>query len=199
MDDPPVVDLFAEDRAHEEFISALIRRLARQHAKDVDLRIRSARGGHGRVLAELKLYQQSIRRQLRPARMPAIVVVAVDANCDPFASAREKVRKALLDDFAPLAAIACPDPHVERWYLADPASFHCVVGIAPPVERRKCGRDRYKSILAQTIQRAGHPPTLGGIEFARELAQDMDFYRAGKREKSLKSFIAELNLRLAGL
>lgn len=36
---------------------------------------------------------------------------------------------------------------------------------------------------------AGYPPTLGGIEFAREIVQAMDLYRAKKTDRSLKHFI----------
>ena len=36
---------------------------------------------------------------------------------------------------------------------------------------------------------AGYPPTLGGIEFAREIVQVMDLFRAGKADRSLKHFI----------
>ncbi len=57
------VDLFAEDRAHEEFLRALIQRLAREETCELwNLRVRSARGGHGRALDELSNYLRMIRR-----------------------------------------------------------------------------------------------------------------------------------------
>ncbi len=94
-----------------------------------------------------------------------------------------------LNGFQDRTVIACPDPHVERWYLADPESFKEVIGVGPKVSRKKCERDYYKSILQQAILDAGHPPTLGGIEFAREIVENMDFYRARKGERSLNHFL----------
>lgn len=59
----------------------------------------------------------------------------------------------------------------------------------PKVGRKKCERHRYKTVLARAIVEAGHPPTLGGIEFAREIVEAMDLYRAGRAEASLKHFV----------
>jgi hypothetical protein len=94
---------------------------------------------------------------------------------------------------------ACPDPHVERWYLDDPDSFHKVVGYHPIVGREKCIRDHYKKLLADAVRQGGHPPTLGGIEFADELIANMDLYRAGQNDSSLKNFIDELRAKLKNI
>jgi predicted ATPase len=128
---------------------------------------------------------------LKEARTYPGEVVAIDANCDSFAAARGKVEDALLEEFRHRAIHACPDPHVERWYLADLEAFHLVVGITPRVPGRKCKRDLYKGILKKAVAEAGHPPTLGGIEFARELAEALDYFRAGKAEPGLKHFLEE--------
>lgn len=88
--------------------------------------------------------------------------------------------------------MACPDPHVERWYLADPESFKTVVGYRPTIAKKKCARDYYKEVLAKAVRKAGHPATLGGIEFAQELVDDMNLYRACKNERSLKAFVDDL-------
>lgn len=87
---------------------------------------------------------------------------------------------------------ACPDPHIERWYLADPQSFQTVVGTHPGGSRRKCARDPYKQLLASAVATAWHPATLGGIEFERELADEMDLFRAGKNDSSLRVFVRAL-------
>jgi hypothetical protein len=60
MISPLVIDLFAEDRAHEELLGPLIERLARENGRQAYVHVRSARGGHGRVIQELDLYQKSI-------------------------------------------------------------------------------------------------------------------------------------------
>ena len=53
MSSPLTVDLFAEDRAHEEFLKAMLARIATEQARKLTVRVRSARGGHPRVLEEL--------------------------------------------------------------------------------------------------------------------------------------------------
>lgn len=191
------VDLFAEDRAHEELLHALVRRLACEHAKNVVVRVRSARGGHPRAFGELRLFQKAVVRGYTTS--PAILVVCIDANCKPFAKANAEIRKAIVPALSHCAVVACPDPHVERWYLADPTSFEEVVGRWPHPGKRKCQRGLYKEILAKAVREGGNPPTLGGIEFAGEIVDRMDLFRAGKNEPSLKRFVAELSLRIKAL
>jgi hypothetical protein len=191
MSNPLTVDLFAEDRAHEQFLRAMLNRIAVEQERNLTVRVRSARGGHPRVLAELALYQTSVLKAPENLSMPDLVCVAIDANCKRWSRARRDIEKTIRSQFAHRAIIACPDPHIERWYLADPESFAQVVGVRPRVGTRKCERDRYKSILSKAIVDAGHPATLGGIEFAQELVAAMDVFRAGKAEASLKHFLDE--------
>jgi hypothetical protein len=72
-----------------------------------------------------------------------------------------------------------------------------VVGQCPNLRRRKCERDLYKNLLHKAVVENGHVSTLGGIEFAEELIEHMDFYRAGKNEPSLKAFLADFNASMA--
>jgi hypothetical protein len=191
MNEELVVDLFVEDRAHEEFISAIVRRIARNENRQIQLRVRAARGGYPRVLNELALYQRMVLRGLAAMSLPDVLVVAADANCQGLAAKRTAIRKRLKKPFKARTVLAVPDPHVERWYLSDRQAFKQVVGIEPPAERRKCERERYKRILAQAVREGGHPAILGGIEFAKELAQSMDFYRAGRAEPGFRQFVSD--------
>lgn len=195
MSDALTLDIFAEDRAHEAFLKPLIVRLARELGRDVTVRVRSARGGHGKAIAELRTYQHSIVQGIGGG-VPDILVAAIDANCAAFASKRNEIDGALLPEFEHTCVRACPDPHIERWYLADLQSFHEIVGMTPKVPASKCGRDFYKEILSRAVIDAGHPATLGGVEFAAELAEAMDLYRAGECESSLKHFVDELQGKL---
>ena len=197
MDEPIIeIDLFVEDRAHEAFLRAIIRRIARKTGKTAHMCMRSARGGHERAVSELKLYQRSMLKSRGLHRMPDLIFVAIDANCESFNAAKKEIAESIEAPFADRSVIACPDPHIERWYLADVRSFGRVVGRQPGTVRQKCARDVYKSLLTNTIIRAGHPPMLGGIEFAEELVNDMDFYRAGKAERSLQHFINDAVTRI---
>ncbi len=190
------LDLFAEDRAHEEFVRALLARLAREEGRAVRPQVRSARGGHGRALEELAAYQDSVLRGVAGLRMPDLLCVAIDANCKSCAVMTKTIRKAIRQEFQDRAIVVCPDPHIERRYLSDPASFSQVVGPAPPVGKRKCQRGIYKRILAQAVIDGGHPPTLGGVEFAAEIVAAMDLYRAAKNEPSLGRFLDAARRRL---
>ena len=201
MSDPITTDLFVEDRAHEEFLKAMINRIAKEEKKEVVIQVRSARGGHGRVLDELEIYQKAILQTKGSfLRMPDLLFIAIDANCSNFNDVRRDIERSLEARFRDRAIIACPDPHVERWYLADPESFRKVIGVGPKIGRRKCERDYYKGILSKAIIDSGNPPTLGGIEFARELVENMDFYRARKGERSFNHFLtaAIAGIRSAG-
>jgi hypothetical protein len=190
MSEPLVVDLFVEDRAHEEFLKPLLLRVAEEEGFQVDVRIRSARGGHGKAIQEFQTYQKLVQRGLLDA--PALVVVGIDGNCKPFAKKKREIEGATFRSLSSKVVAACPSPHVERWYLADPDSFFQVVGYRPALGKEKCARDHYRRLLASAVRAGGHPATLGGIEFARELVEAMDWYRACKNDQSLKAFLDEL-------
>lgn len=189
MPEAIVADLFVEDHAQEEFIGALVARVGRERGIDLELRVRCARGGRGRALSELRLYQAAIGKRFPGLSIPDALVVAIDANCKRFAKAREEIQDSLGSHLRHRTAIACPEPHIERWYLADPESFEQVVGFRPAPGRRKCERDLYKRILSRAVIQGRNVPMLGGIEFARELVDRMDLYRAGRAERSLKAFV----------
>lgn len=188
------VDIFVEDHAHEYFIRPLVTRVAREEDKVVDIQIRCAAGGHGRAIGELKKYLALLDKGI--LGLPELIVVGIDANC-----AKPPVkRREILDSASTLqrstVIAACPDPHIERWYMADAASFHRTVGSTPRVKKKKCERDYYKTALVNAIRSAGHPPTLSGLEFAEELAWAIDFYAAGKMDRSFSSFIDDLRSAL---
>ena len=198
MNDPAVIDIFAEDHAHEAFLRAVVKRLGFEKQKSLHIRVRNARGGHGRVLAELKLFQRSFLKQITQLdELPDLLIVAIDANCQRFSKASKEIAKFVELEFTDRTVIACPDPHIEKWYLADDISFCQVVGLEPRRLKTKCARDRYKSLLSETIRAAGHPSILGGIEFAEDLVNAMDFYRAGKNNPSLHAFIDDLKRQLS--
>ncbi len=196
MNSPTVVDLFVEDRAHESFVTALLARIAREEGVAVSPRIRTARGGHGRAIAEFRLYQSLVAKGALGLGHPDLLVVAIDGNCTTFARKRAEILHATMATFASNLVVACPDPHVERWFLADPESFLGVVGTPVVIGKRKCEREYYKDALAKAIRLAGHPPSLGGIEFAEELVTAMDLYRAGKADRSFKAFLDDLRGKL---
>lgn len=192
-----LLEIFAEDAAHEAFLVPFVRRLAGEQGVTFDVRVRSAVGGHGRAMSEFDLFQRTLTQ--RHLARPDLVVICIDANCKRYAQARREIETQTVPDLRECMVIACPDPHIERWYMADREGFASVVGSQPSIPRDKCARDVYKSLLASTISQNGLLAPLGGIEFASELIESMDLYRAGRNDKSLKAFTDDLRNALTRL
>ena len=192
MSEALLVEFFVEDNAHRELLVPLAERVAREEKIGLRCRVRNARGGHAGAMGSFKRYQILREKGVGGREAAALLVVAIDGNCSTFTEASRNIRRATRDAFVHMLVTACPDPHIERWYLADPQSFQDVVGFWPSVGPRKCVRNHYKDILTTAVASGGHPPTLGGIEFGRELVDAMDLFRAGKNDSSLKAFVEEL-------
>ncbi|MGQ0663770.1 MAG: hypothetical protein ACT4P2_09320 [Pseudomonadota bacterium] len=197
MPERRVVDLFAEDHAHEAFLRPLIGRIASDFGTAIKINVRSARGGHPRALGELDVFLESVATG--GIGMPDMLVVAIDTNCARPVSARNRIMTRIVPALRGTTVAACPDPHIERWFLADPGSFGAVVGCFPRIAKRKCVRDYYKEALVRGVRGGGNPSTLGGLEFAEELVQHMDLHRAGRNVPSLGHFIDDLKVSLRTL
>ena len=195
MSDPLVVDLFVEDLAHEVFVGALTNRIAREEQVALSVQARSARGGHPRALEEFGTYQALIEKGALANRTPDLIVVLIDGNCATSRKKRAEIQKATRPRLLDRLVAGCPNPHVERWFLADPDSFHRVVGYRPVVGREKCEREHYKRLLTDAIRKGSQPATLGGIELAAELVEAMNLYRAGRNDSSLRAFVGDLRSR----
>ena len=198
MSDVIRVELFVEDQAHEQFLVPLVERVGREENVVAHCRIRSARGGHGRATHEFKTYQDLWNRG-HLSDVPDLLVVSIDSNCQAFAQTRSEIESATRTEFRDLLVTACPNPHIERWFMADPDSFHAVVGHRPALGPEKYERGPYKNELKRAVEHGGHPQTLGGIEFALPLVTGMNLYRAGRTDSSLKAFVDELRAKLRGI
>jgi len=180
------VPVFAEDNAHEQFIRAMLRRLAVEIGVRLNVNVVSARGGQGQAISQFRLHQRALEKQ---QQLGGMLVVAIDANCRGWAETRTEIAGAIEEGLFIAHAIACPDPHIERWYLADPESLTERFGGTIMLPKKKCGRDVYKKLLRDWLTSAGEVVTLGGAEFAAEIVEVMDLYRACRDEPSLKSFV----------
>ena len=186
------VDVFAEDAAHEAFLAPVLRRALAEHRVAGRLRIITNKGGHGRVRDELRAYESAIAR----GASPDLVVVGIDGNCNGHRETTAELMNTLQPAVRERSVIACPDPHIERWYLADRVAFEAVVGSRAALPRQKCGRDLYKKLLEETVLASGHPAMLGGIEFADELVAEIDWYRLSKADGAFKAFWQDLQRQL---
>jgi len=92
-----------------------------------------------------------------------------------------------------------PDPHIERWYLADSRGLQQVLeaNTVPQVPAYKCERGRYKQALRDAIRQTGIIAPLGGLEYGSDIAETLDLYTVGKSDASFKHFVDELRAGLA--
>jgi hypothetical protein len=194
MDDRPRIDLYCEDSGHEQFSRALIHRLARDlKLPRPDIRTASGLGGHGRALKEFRLWQRAaVAGEGIGHEAPDLLVLLIDSNCSGWSQSRRHLEEAIDQRLFPRYAIGCPDPHVERWCLADPGAVQQVLGTSPPPDPGKCERNFYKTLLRKTIREAGQPILTTEMEYAPDLVDAMDLFRAGKNQASLRHFVDEL-------
>lgn len=186
----PRVHLYCEDTGHENFVRALVERMADECGTRALIETVSGRGGHGRAIAELRGWQR--RARAGGVLVPDLLVVVIDGNCAGWSEARRTVLEEIDGELFPRSVVGCPDPHIERWCIADPESFVEVIGRPPLPDPGKCERGVYKRLLRESIEASGQPIITNEMEFATELAAAMDLYRASKRLPALGHFVREL-------
>lgn len=194
MTEELTLDLIVEDRAQELFIRALIRRVSGEAQIRTRVHTRSARDGRPKVLRVLDTYEAIAADPNQAAA--DLIVVAVDSNSMSFAEARRDTRKHVSTRFDSRTIVGAPEPYIERWFLADPESFHEVIGATSVPRPRGSARTHYKEALVQAVRAGGHTPIWEGAEFAPDLVAAMDLYRAGKNVPSLKAFLDDLRSAL---
>lgn len=186
------ISLFVEDRAHENFLTALIQRLADEYNVKIDIKASSVRGGHGKVITELRQYLRDLQHYKEG--LPDLVIVGTDGNREGF-SERKKAIDQVTSNFTGLVICAIPEPHIERWLLLDSAAFKTVLGKGCQAPDQKFEKDRYKKLLIEAVLEAGLMPILGGIEHAVDIVNAMDFQRVAQSDRSFRRFLKALQHR----
>jgi len=108
MSSPVLVDIFVEDRAHEAFLVPMLRRIAQEEKVVVTPRVRSGRGGHGRAVTELKLYQDLVQKGAAGTTNPDVLIAGIDGNCSTFAKAKKAIVAATHAPFSDRLVVAWP-------------------------------------------------------------------------------------------
>lgn len=188
--------LFVEDDAQEKFVGRLLERVARESGVALRVRVRSARGGWGQVLRELKSFHDSFSRGAE--YLPDAICVAVDANCTG-AEERRRLIDECTTSLREHVVCAIADPHIERWLLLDGKAFKDVLGRGCEAPDQKCEKGRYKRLLFEAVREAGIDPLLGGIEYAEELADRLDLARVAAGDPGFNRFLADLRATLKRL
>ena len=138
MPTPLAVDLLVEDVAQELFLTALTRRVLFDLHATPEMRVVTAQGGRPKLLNEVKIYERAL--ELNQRRLPDVIVIATDGNCEGFARRRDDLIAAIDDKYRPFCVCAVPDPHVERWFFADQAALRAILGQATNPPAQKCDK-----------------------------------------------------------
>jgi hypothetical protein len=127
--------------------------------------------------------------------VPDLLVVIADSNeAGPNARQRE-VEEVIDRSLFPRYIGGAPDPYVERWLLADPVSFAQCFGHQPVLGTPR-DRDEWKQRLVKALTDAGEIVTQGGAEFAEDIIDAMDFYRAGQSVPTVQRFADDVRAAL---
>jgi len=188
------VILFAEDYAHETFISVLVKKLATENGINLEIISRSAQGGHGKAVSEFASYLKSLPYEREG--LPDLIIVAIDANCKSYLECKAEIEK-VNQQFNYLTICAIPDPHIERWLLIDSSAFKAVLGQGCAAPDQKCEKDRYKRLLYEAVAATDITPLLGGIEYAQDIINNMNIQRAMNADVSFKKFITDLTRKFS--
>lgn len=152
----------------------------------------------GKSISALKSYLQDAKK--RGASPADCVVIGSDANCNGFVKKREMLLAEAKGLSLTLVTVI-PDPHIERWFLLDPAALSTAVGenLLPHVPPYKCGKNEYKIRLKEAFKGSSISPLSGGIEYGTEIAANMDLYKVSKLDSGLEDFIRQTVLWLKSL
>ncbi|MYB94165.1 DUF4276 family protein [Candidatus Poribacteria bacterium] len=182
-------NLFVEDVAHEDFLTALIQRLADAHNIEINITASSVRGGHGKVIMELKQYLRDLQHYKEG--LPDLIIVGTDSNCKGL-SERETEINQVTSDLSDLVISMVPEPHIERWLLLDSEAFKTVFGKGCSVPDQKCERGRYKNMLLNAIYQATMVFPLEAIEHVEELVNEMNLQRVAQMDRSIDRLLSAL-------
>ncbi len=185
----PIIGLFMEDIAHELFIKSLVERIASETNIQVQYDVRSAAGGIPQMRGELRRFLRG-HTNIESAFFDILIVVQ-DADREGETEVRSRIRNLIeRTGYLRTTILAVPDPYIEAWYLADPISIQNISGSQSLIQIPQGNNEKnvYKRELSQAFEYA----PLGGIEYADEIVENMDLYRATRNVSSLRSFIDEL-------
>ncbi len=187
------ISLFVEDQAHQDFLTVLTQRFAGEYNVKINIKAYSVRGGHGRVIKELRQYQRNLQRNRE--NLPHLIIVGTDGNCKKPPEREREINLVISEDFTHLVISAIPDPHIERWLLLDSAAFRKIFGKGCPTPDQKCERDRYKRLLLNAIYEADIDPSSIGLEYIADLVSEMNLQRMAQTDSSIGRFLGALQRR----
>jgi hypothetical protein len=184
------IGLLVEDFGHEVVLTTLLIRLAKIYQVAIECHALSVRGGHGKVVSELKQYLREVERDKRPYH--DLLIVATDANCKGFSERKRELSKVAGKKSFLSIIYAIPDPHLERWLLLDSTAFKRILGKGCQAPDKKCEKDRYKRLFIEAVREAGVIPLLGGLEYAKDIVEVMDLAYIARTDVAIEQLLQEL-------
>ena len=186
------ISLFVEDPVHGDFLMALVQRVANTYNIEINIKVCNVRGGHEKVITELREYQQDF--QHNDEDLPDLIIVGTDSNGKGFLQREREIHQAI-SSLADRVISMIPKPHIERWLLLDSEAFKKVFDGSCSVPNRKCDRYRYKRLLLQAIQDVSVVPLLGDIEYMADFVNAMNLQRMAQNDRSFRRFFRALQQR----
>lgn len=196
------VAYFLEDRAQEDFIKALVEKVAevRNYPNPIEHEVVSSRGG-SKSIEECREFLEDCEK----ARQidADFLVVAIDGNCVGYSEKKREIEVHINQEnpFQDRIVYAIPNPHIERWYLYDQGAFRLATNATPPeIPEYKCKRDYYKGILRKALRDGEVLSLAGGSELASDIVQNIrNINTVARQHDDLQHFIDGLNGQLARL
>jgi hypothetical protein len=192
MGDRIACHLFAEDRAQEAIGTAIIQCVFSDRHTGVDVAVKSASGGFGRMLTELGSYAKIIKRV---GGLPDLLVVLIDEDGQGTKNRRDMVTAQLAEHEVPHLVVGIPSPRIEDWYLLDPRSVANALEVeVGQVEALRTALDS-KRAVRELVSTANALQLVGDLEvseFASEIVADTNCPAAVAADKALNMFIDDL-------
>ena len=182
---------FLEDRAHENFITALVERIAQEMGVSVKHDVRSAVGGN-KVIGELKKFIGDFTNNSQNAD---IFIIARDSDCKNYSERVEEIKR-IFENVNPelleKAVFCIPDPHIERWYMEDFEALRKVLNKNISIDKPKydCEKNYYKNKLRNIFREVGS--VIGGVEYGDEIVSEIDIYLLEKANANFGKFVRDL-------
>jgi hypothetical protein len=188
---------YLEDRAHEGFVTSLVRRLAQEAGVSVHHDVRSASGGIPRLLGEFKRFIDDLAGSPSGPEWFDMLIVAMDANCNTPQVRRKQIGELVAGTGIEDRLVMCvPDPYIERWYLCDLAAIRQLIKSRVEVDLppHKCKKNYYKQVLSQVFLCVGS--LQGGVEYGEDIAAMADLDRIGAADGQFRDFADAVRSRL---
>lgn len=191
------VGYFLEDRGHESFVRALVARTAREKGFPQEGWVDDVRASTGgKSIQAYREFLKGLRGGVQHLPFD-VLIIASYGNCHGYLERKNQLvgyaQRMKLTELDRIV-FAIPDPHIERWYMADPKAFNRVFGggNVPALPAYKCQKSFYKKVMQDAIASSEVTPQFRGYEYGPRIVDEMNLYVTGKEDPSLKHFLDDL-------